>query len=111
MALGYERVWGRTFHADSIRSWIEGSLTRLKRQSLDMFMLHSPSAEQLDTEDWADAVLPLREDGTLKSWGISTRDHASGRRAIELGAELLQLEYDILNPSAEEELLPLAQKN
>jgi myo-inositol catabolism protein IolS len=111
MALGGENWAGRTFFADRLRGWIEGSLTRLKRQSLDMFMLHSPSAEQLDTEDWAAAVLPLREDGTLKSWGISTHDHASGIRAIELGAELLQLEYDILNPSAEEELLPLAQKN
>src|SRR4029079_2273696 len=102
---------GRTFFADRLRGWIEGSLTRLKRQSLDMFMLHSPSAEQLDKEDWADAVLPLREDGTIKSWGISTHDHASGIRAVELGAELLQLEYDILNRSAEDELLPLAQKN
>ncbi len=111
MPMGGDNWAGRTFHADRLRGWIEGSLNRLQRSSLDMFMLHSPSAEQLDTEDWADAVLPLREDGTLKSWGISTHDHASGIRAIELGAELLQLEYDILNPSAEEELLPLALKN
>jgi myo-inositol catabolism protein IolS len=111
MPIGGNNWAGRTFFADRLRGWIEGSLTRLKRQSLDMFMLHSPSAEQLDNEDWAEAVLPLREDGTIKSWGISTHDHASGIRAIELGAELLQLEYDILNRSAEDELLLLAQKN
>jgi aryl-alcohol dehydrogenase-like predicted oxidoreductase len=111
MPMGGDNWAGRTFFAERLRGWIEGSLTRLKRQSLDMLMLHSPTVEQLHTEDWADAILPMREDGTLKSWGISTHDHASGIHAIELGAELLQLEYDILNPSAAEQLLPLAQKH
>ena len=111
MPMGGDNWAGRTFHADRLRGWIEGSLNRLQRSSLDMFMLHSPATEQLDSENWAEAILPLRADGTLKSWGISTHDHASGIRAIELGAELLQLEYDILNSSAEEELLPLALKN
>ncbi|MFN0073130.1 MAG: aldo/keto reductase [Chloroflexota bacterium] len=111
MAMGGDNWAGRSFFADRLREWIEGSLIRLNRQSLDMFMLHSPSADQLDTEDWADAIQPLRLDGTIKSWGISTHDHASGIRAIQLGAELLQLEYGILSPSAEDELLPLAQKD
>ena len=99
----------RVFRADLLRAWIEASLTRLRRQSLDMFMLHSPSTAQLDTDDWAEVIFPLRQDGTLKSWGISTDDHASGIRAIELGAELLQIEYDILNPSAEDKLLQIGR--
>lgn len=110
MPMGGQNWSGRTFHADRLREWIEGSLTRLRRQRLDMFMLHSPTVKQLDTDDWAQAIMPLRENGTIRSWGISTDDHASGIRAIELGAELLQIEYDILSTSAEDALLPLAQK-
>jgi aryl-alcohol dehydrogenase-like predicted oxidoreductase len=74
-------------------------------------MLHSPSIQVLKTNDWAEAIDTLKRQGKVCWFGISTSDHASGIWAIEHDADLLQIEYDLLNPTAEHELLPLAQKH
>jgi aryl-alcohol dehydrogenase-like predicted oxidoreductase len=76
-----------------------------------MYMLHSPTVEVLETTDWATAMDQLKQAGKIRWSGISTSNHASGICAIERGADLLQIEYDMLNPTAEDELLPLAQRH
>jgi myo-inositol catabolism protein IolS len=100
----------RDFSADSITRAARGSLSRLRRDAIELYMLHSPTVTQLETETWPRAVETLKAEGTIRYFGISTTDHASGIRAIELGADFLQIEYDLLDPSAEDELLPLARK-
>jgi aryl-alcohol dehydrogenase-like predicted oxidoreductase len=101
----------REFSAQTILRDVDGQLKRLRRDTIDMYMLHSPSAEQLDRDDWAVAIEQLKRAGKVRWFGVSEHDHASGVRAIELGADLLQIEYDLLSPSAEDELLPLARKH
>ena len=99
----------REFSAATIRRDLPGQLERLRRDAIDVYLLHSPSAEQLRTQDWAEAFEELKAQGKVRWTGISTHDHASGIEAIERGADAVQLEYDLLDPSAEDELLPLAQ--
>lgn len=101
----------RTFTAAGILASAEESLTRLGRNAIDFYMLHSPTVAQLENGNWAEAIDQLKAQGKIRFWGISTHDHASGLAAIQHGAEFLQLEYDILSPSAEQELLPLAQRH
>ena len=101
----------RDFTAGAILEDIEGQLTRLRRESIDMYMLHSPSVSILETHDWARAIDVLKRRGKIRWFGISTSDHASGIWAIAHGADLLQVEYDLLNPTAEDELLPLAARH
>jgi len=100
----------REFTAKAIFRDIEGQLQRLCRDTIDLYMLHSPSVTQLETEDWATAVDRLKAEGKIRFFGISTSDHASGIRSIELGADILQIEYDLLDPTAEDALLPLATR-
>ena len=57
------------------------------------------------------AIDTLKRQGKIRWFGISTSDHASGIWSIEHGADLLQIEYDLLNPTAEHELLPLAARH
>ena len=99
----------REFSGATIRRDLPGQLERLRRDSIDVYLLHSPSVEQLRTQDWAEAFDSLKREGKVRWTGISTHDHASGIEAIRRGADAIQLEYDMLDPSAEEELLPLAQ--
>jgi len=99
----------RDFSAETILPAAEDSRRRLRRDTIDLYMLHSPSVQQLETQSWGRAVEQLKGDGAIHSFGISTSDHASGIWAIEHGADFLQIEYDILDPSAEESLLPLAR--
>ncbi|MBV9323652.1 MAG: aldo/keto reductase [Chloroflexi bacterium] len=101
----------RDFTARAILEDIDGQLTRLRRDSIDMYMLHSPSVNILETHDWATAVDILKRQAKIRWFGISTSDHASGIWSIEHGADLLQIEYDLLNPTAEDELLPLAARH
>lgn len=101
----------RSFGASRILAAAEESLRRLRREAIDLYMLHSPTVRHLETESWTAAIEKLKSQGKVKYFGISTDDHASGIRAIELGADFLQIEYDLLDPSAEDELLPLARKH
>jgi len=100
----------REFSAKTILRDVDGQLQRLRRNTIDMYMLHSPSVEQLKRDDWLDAFTKLKRAGKVGYWGISTHDHASGVEAIRQGAQVLQIEYDLLDPTAEHELLPEAQK-
>jgi aryl-alcohol dehydrogenase-like predicted oxidoreductase len=101
----------RDFTARAILEDIDGQLTRLRRDYVDMYMLHSPSVTILETHDWATAIDTLKRQGKIRWFGISTSDHASGIWSIEHDADLLQIEYDLLNPTAEDELLPLAARH
>jgi len=101
----------RDYSAESITRAARGSLQRLNRDTIEMYMLHSPTVAQLEHDTWPEAIETLKAEGTIQYFGISTSDHASGIKAIEMGADLLQIEYDLLDPSAEDELLPLARKH
>jgi myo-inositol catabolism protein IolS len=100
----------RDFYATTILAEVEQSLRRLRRDTIDLYLLHSPTVQQLATQDWADAIDRLKAQGKVRFFGISTDDHASGIAAIRRGADLLQIEYHLLDPTAEDELLPLAQQ-
>jgi myo-inositol catabolism protein IolS len=101
----------KDFSAEGITRAARNSLHRLRRASIDLYMLHSPSVEQLEQQTWPQAVETLKAEGTIQYFGISTSNHASGVWAIEHGADFLQIEYDMLDPTAEHELLPLAIKH
>jgi aryl-alcohol dehydrogenase-like predicted oxidoreductase len=101
----------RDFSEESIRRAARASLKRLKRSTIELYMLHSPTVAQLESDTWPNAIETLKAEGTIKHFGISTTDHASGVKAIEMGADFLQIEYDLLVPTAEDVLLPLARKH
>ncbi len=100
----------RDFSSATIVAAAEDSLRRLRRETIDLYMLHSPSVAQMERQSWAEGIEKLKGQGKVRAFGISTHDHASGIWAIEHGAEFLQIDYDLLDPSAEEELLPLARE-
>jgi myo-inositol catabolism protein IolS len=100
----------REFSARTILGDVDGQLRRLRRAAIDVYLLHSPSVAQLRRDDWASAFERLKAAGKVRWTGVSTSDHASGAEAIARGADVLQIEYDLLSPTAEDELLPLAQR-
>ena len=98
----------REFSTKTILAEVENSLRRLRRDTIDMYMLHSPSVRQLEVMEWDEVMSKLKSQGKIQFFGISTDDHASGIWAIRHGADLLQIDYSLLEPTAEYELLPLA---
>ncbi len=100
----------RDFSAATIQRDAAASLQRIGRPAIDLYMLHSPTVHQLETQDWAAAYAQLQAAGMVRHTGISTSDHASGVRALRHGLSFLQIDYSILETGAEEELLPLAME-
>lgn len=101
----------REFSEESIFREVVNSCERLRRQPIDIYMLHSPSVSQLKAMPFEDVAKELKARGYVRYFGISTDDHASGIWAINHGADVLQIEYNLLDPTAEDELLPLAVQN
>jgi aryl-alcohol dehydrogenase-like predicted oxidoreductase len=100
----------RDYSARAILRDVDGQLARLRRDAIDVYMLHSPTTVELEQSDWATAIAELKRRGKVCWFGISTSSHESGIWAIEHGADVLQIEYDLLSPTAEDELLPLAAR-
>lgn len=99
----------KDFSAARIIKQVEGSLRRLHRECIDLYQLHSPSLADMQRFDWPEAMSTLKEQGKIRFAGVSINDAASGRWLIEQGlAEVLQVQYSMLEPQVGQEVFPLA---
>ena len=101
--------------ADAIAASLEGSLARLRLDHVDIFHLHNPITDAgggstLSARQVLDDVVPafqrLRQQGKIRFLGISAvGDTAALHQVIDSGAfDSAQIVYNMLNPSAGEEL-------
>ncbi len=100
---------GQDFSEPYIRGALDASLTRLDTDYVDLYQLHGPGLEAM-TADLFALMRDLKASGKIKSWGVSIASADEGRHAIEGGAEVLQLVYNILTQDIGEALFPLAQE-
>ena len=80
----------------------EGSLRRLRMETIDLYQLHAIP------HDWASetvmaALAQLKHDGKVRFYGISTNNRAAIERLRSFGPiEVLQVGYNLLERSADE---------
>lgn len=84
---------------------LDASRERLMRDP-DIVLLHNPSASTLARADVARPLLDARERGRLRAWGVSAGDVEVARMAIELGADVIELAYNVLFDGDLVELTP-----
>ncbi|MBX3001171.1 MAG: aldo/keto reductase [Caldilineaceae bacterium] len=90
----------------------EESLRRLRRETIDIYQLHSPSLDDMQRFDWPEAMQTLKAQGKIRFAGVSINDAASGRWLIENGlAEVLQVDYSMLTTEVGDAVFPLAEKH
>jgi aryl-alcohol dehydrogenase-like predicted oxidoreductase len=81
---------------DYIRSAVEGSLTRLKRDVIDIYQFHGPPP----APEWDDAfgtMEALKAEGKIRFYGMGLGNEANALKAIEeTGISSLMLTYNIL---------------
>ena len=87
----------RSFDATYLRGCIERSRARLKRDAIDVYLLHNPSEEALGEKGAMDALLEAKERGHVKHVGVATGRSAVARLALEKGAEVISLPYNLLH--------------
>ncbi|RYZ02552.1 MAG: aldo/keto reductase [Myxococcales bacterium] len=87
----------KRFDAEYLREAALASKARLGRR-IDVLLLHNPSTLALDKPHVAQTMKDLCEEGVARAWGVSIGDAAIGTRAMEQGAQVLELAYNAFHP-------------
>lgn len=91
----------RNFEPGYIAECLEGSLTRLGREPIDLYMLHNPSVDNMSAEDSYAVLEKAKTDGKIRHWGVSVNTVPECELAVSQGrAATLQMEYNVINQSA-----------
>ena len=84
---------------DYIRQAVEGSLTRLKKDAIDIYQFHGPPPAEVWDEAFG-AMEELKAEGKIRFYGLCLGNEAQALKAIdETGISSLMLTYNILNQS------------
>lgn len=82
-----------------IRQSVEGSLTRLKRDVIDIYQFHAPPPDPVWDEAFG-TMAELKSEGKIRFYGLCLGNEAQALKAIaETGISSLMLTYNILNQS------------
>jgi aryl-alcohol dehydrogenase-like predicted oxidoreductase len=85
----------KRFDPTYLREAFDRSSARLEREVVDVVLLHNPSLRALENGAATRALEELRERGRIKAWGVSVGSVECGKKAIEQGAQVLELAYNV----------------
>lgn len=109
---GFDRQNDRSQY-DTVDKLLEGvaaSLRRLRTDYVDVIQCHISYAEP-NTDVFIEGFRRLKEQGTVRAWGVSTGDIGHLRRFNADGdCDTLQVDYSILNRFPERELFPYCRE-
>lgn len=89
----------KRFDAPYLRARVEASLRRLAREPIDVYLLHNPSENAVESGEATDALITLKREGKIAHWGVSAGDLTVGRAALRQGAEVVELAYNLVHAS------------
>jgi aryl-alcohol dehydrogenase-like predicted oxidoreductase len=88
----------KVFAADYLKSAVERSCKRLGKDAIELYLLHNPTPETLHTGEAVEAMESLKKEGKILHWGVAAGDEDVARAAIDKGAEVLELAYNLTHP-------------
>ncbi|TML12101.1 MAG: aldo/keto reductase [Actinobacteria bacterium] len=104
---------GTTLHSlqrDSLRRELEGSLTRLGLDAVDLYQIHWPVPDKEIEAGWA-ALVEFRDEGLTRHIGVSNFDVDQLSRAQRIApVDTLQPPYSLIDREVEAEILPFAER-
>ena len=105
-----ERRAGLNSRPEHIKVVVEGMLTRLRTDRIDLLYQHRVDPA-VPIEDVAGAIKDLKAEGKVLNWGLSEMGLKTLRRAhAELPLAAVQNEYSMLWRGPEAEVLPLCEE-
>lgn len=97
------------FSKDKLLWQIDRSLKRLKMDHVDVYLLHGPSADDIERGECLEAMEIMRQQGKIRFAGVSIGPNEMGVDLIKRGAvDVLQQAISIIGPGAADALLPAA---
>lgn len=91
-----------------IREQVQSSLRTLGLSALPLLLLHGPSAQQLQEGTLTAIVKKLQNEGSIRSWGASTRGEEPALAAIAAGADAIEVAYNIADQRMARRVFPAA---
>jgi aryl-alcohol dehydrogenase-like predicted oxidoreductase len=85
----------KRFDLDHLRPAFERSRERLRREKLDVVLLHNPTMLAMSATEAFDFLKELKRLGALRAWGVSAGSLEVARAAIRHGAEVVELAYNV----------------
>ncbi|MGO9838154.1 MAG: aldo/keto reductase [Polyangiaceae bacterium] len=107
---GARGALAQDFSPGYLRRAVEGSLRRLRTDYIDLFQLHSPSADVVARGEWASTLDALKKAGKIRHYGVSCDTVEAGLAALRYpGVSSLQFNLNLLEQGAADALLPEAR--
>jgi len=104
----------QTFPREHVIECTEASLTNLGLEKIDVQQFHVWSDEWVNQGDWLEAIQQLKEQGKIRSFGVSINDYqpANAVKLIETGVvDTVQVIYNIFEQSPEDQLFPACERH
>ncbi|MCK9425415.1 MAG: aldo/keto reductase [Ignavibacteriaceae bacterium] len=106
---------GSNYSKQHILQACEKSLKRLKKDTIDVYQLHSARIEHLEQGECVEAMEQLQQEGKIRFWGISLNTFQPEKEAKffvehQIG-HTFQIAFSIINQIALKEVFPLAIEN
>ena len=100
----------KVLEAESIRRECEGSLRRLRVETLDLYQIHWPTDDMQDIDKAWGMLAQLQKEGKVRWIGLSNFDVGQMKRAQAIAAiTSLQPPYSLIRRGIEGEVLPFCQ--
>jgi aryl-alcohol dehydrogenase-like predicted oxidoreductase len=87
----------KRFEVDYLREAFERSRERIGRDRIDVLMLHNPSVVTLEAGDATGLLKELKDNSSVGAWGVSAGSKESALAALEAGAEVLGITYNLFH--------------
>ena len=84
------------FDAEYLKASVGRSLKRLGRDRIDVYLLHNPTLDALGAGECIAAMEELKKKGDVAHWGVSAGSDEIARMAIDCGAEVIALAYNLM---------------
>lgn len=97
------------FNKGRLLSQIDESLTRLRMETVDVYLLHSPSLEDIERGECLEALAEIRQQGKARFVGVSLGPNSMGVDLMRRGlVDVAQQAISLVDPAAAAQLLPAA---
>jgi aryl-alcohol dehydrogenase-like predicted oxidoreductase len=107
---GPGRTTEQRLRRDSLRRELEGSLSRLGLDAVDLYQIHWPLPDDELEEGWS-ALAEFKDEGLVRHIGVSNFNREQLRRAWKIApVETLQPPYSLIARDAESELFPCTER-
>ncbi|UFT99088.1 aldo/keto reductase [Radiobacillus kanasensis] len=101
----------KTYSKESVEAYLDATLKRLERDTLDLYQIHCPPMEILQDGSVFHVLDELKHAGKIRHYGVSVETVEEGLFCLENpGVSTLQVIFNIFRQKPIEKLFPQAQE-